>query len=97
MTSKYKASIKVRLTRVFNVAVLTGVFILAALVNIIFVIFEERLVDMTINELTFLRKFGTQNSMYEKGSQISDQFQIMLNELDATGNFEEKVNSGEIK
>ena len=41
MTSKYKASIKVRLTRVFNIAVLIGVFILSALVYVVFVIFEE--------------------------------------------------------
>ena len=74
MTSKYKASIKVRLTRVFNIAVLTGVLILASLVCVVFIIMEEHLVQLTQEELTFLRKFGTQNSMYEKGSEISDQF-----------------------
>ena len=72
MTSKYKASIKVRLTRVFNIAVLIGVFLLSTLVYVVFVIFEEHVLQLTREELTFLRKFGTQNSMYEKGSQISD-------------------------
>ena len=59
MTSKYSASIKVRLTRVFNIAVLTGVIILAALVSVLVVVFEHYLKEMTKDELRSLIEFGT--------------------------------------
>ena len=59
MTSKYSASIKVRLTRVFNIAVLTGVIILAALVSVLVVVFEHYLKEITKDELRSLIEFGT--------------------------------------
>ena len=59
MTSKYQASIKVRLTRVFNIAVVTGVLILATLLTVMILVYEQELLQMTKEELTFLIKFGT--------------------------------------
>ena len=51
MTSKYRASIKVRLTRVFNAAVMIASTILVGIIVIIFWKFEVNLINMTIDEL----------------------------------------------
>ena len=51
MPSKYKASIKVRLTRVFNVAVLVAAISLAIIVDIGFWKSEAIMVDETKKEV----------------------------------------------
>ena len=52
MTSKYSASIKVRLSRTFNWAVLIGSILLCGLVVILFVYFESILVGQTEMSIT---------------------------------------------
>ena len=74
MTSKYRASIKVRLTRVFNIAVLIATMILVGLVSLTFYVFEFNLINMTKEELALDVKESMQISQLEKGSEISDRF-----------------------
>ena len=51
MTSKYKASIKVRLTRVFNIAVLISSIILIACVALIEYWMQAQLTEAALREL----------------------------------------------
>ena len=74
MTSKYRASIKVRLTRVFNIAVILASTILVGLIALVFYKFEINLIKMTIDELKLDVKESMQISQLEKGSEISDRF-----------------------
>ena len=74
MPSKYSASIKVRLSRVVNIAVLIMSIVLVVLVMLVFFLIEAELIRITIDELSDLRKAGLYGTIYERGSQISDQF-----------------------
>ena len=74
MPSKYTASIKVRLSRVVNFAILLMALGLIVVLITTFVIFEGHLIDFTKDSLSDLRKEGLEGTIYERGSQISDQF-----------------------
>ena len=56
MTSKYSSSIKVRLSRLFNYIVLIAFIFMLLMVSLVFIYFENYLIESTIDELTFQQK-----------------------------------------